>query len=273
MNILIALNGSAHTDAILRFCAQIAIRAGETLTILLVSDHRTDQRSSKADALVNHAKELLNIQDFRTLIRFGQQAKEILREAKQGDYDLLIVGEDQIPYLARHLQDSIAVRVAAQAPCPTIIVKGSSRQIRRILLCDSGAGRSSLLSQFTAQLIDMITGEEEVTILHVMSQISAGPGVQGQQLRANEKELIEAHTVEGELLGGNIRALEQHGIYSIPKVRRSLVVDEILTEARSGDYDLIVLGAHKRKIWLHILLEDVTRKVLIQSDRPVLVVR
>ena len=142
MNILIALNGSAHTDAILRFCAQIAIRAGETLTILLVSDHRTDQRSSKADALVNHAKELLNIQDFRTLIRFGQQAKEILREAKQGDYDLLIVGEDQIPYLARHLQDSIAVRVAAQAPCPTIIVKGSSRQIRRILLCDSGAGRS-----------------------------------------------------------------------------------------------------------------------------------
>ena len=81
------------------------------------------------------------------------------------------------------------------------------------------------------------------------------------------------HTPEGELLGRDIRVLDQPGIHPIPKVRHGLVVDGILTEACNGDYDLIVIGAYKRQRWQHILLENLTRKVLIRSDRSVMVVR
>ncbi len=81
------------------------------------------------------------------------------------------------------------------------------------------------------------------------------------------------HTPEGELLGRDIRVLDQPGIHPTSKVRHDLVVDEILLEARNGDYDIIVIGAYKRQRWQHILLENLTRKVLIRSDRSVLVVR
>ena len=273
MKILIAINGSAQTETTLSFAAQIAIRAGEAPTILTVIEHRTDQRLTQVEDMLRNAQKFLAVPNIITRIRTGHPIEEIIREAREGDHDLLLMGEILANSLAHLLLGPATARVVEGVPCPVIIVKGITRPIRRILLCDSGAGRSSVLSRFTAQLAEMLEGEEEVTVLHVMSQISAGPGVPGQQLRASVDELIEEHTPEGELLGGDIQALEQPGIHPIPKVRRGLVVDEIITEAHKGDYDLVVIGAHMGKKWQHFLLEDLTRKILMQSDRPVLVVK
>jgi len=103
-------------------------------------------------------------------------------------------------------------------------------------LCDSGAEFPSALGRFTAQLANQLEAEEEVTVLHVMSQMSAGPSVHGQQLRAGVGELITEHTPEGRLLEADMEILKQPGIVPRPKVRRGLVVDEILAEARAGDY-------------------------------------
>ena len=273
MKILIAINGSEQTETTLSLAAQITLQAGDPPTILIVIERGTDHLASQAEAILAYAQEFLAIPNLNHKVRTGRPAEGIIREAREGNYDLLIVGEKQAHHLVLQLLGSTAVRVAEGAPCPTIIVKGITRPIRRILLCDSGAGRSSVLSRFTAQLADILEGEEEVTVLHVMSQISAGPGVPGKQLRASVEQLIKAHTPEGELLGRDIRVLEQPGIHPIPKVRRGLVVDEILTEARNGDYDLIVIGAHQGKKWQHFLLEDLAQKILMQSDRPVLVVK
>jgi nucleotide-binding universal stress UspA family protein len=50
-------------------------------------------------------------------------------------------------------------------------------------------------------------------------------------------------------------------------------VDEILAEARSGDYDLVVIGAHRGAGWERLLLDDLAHQIIEQMDRPVLVVR
>jgi nucleotide-binding universal stress UspA family protein len=273
LKILIVINGSKQSEITLRFAAQIALRAGEPPTVLTVIDRRADRLSTQADEMLGKAQKILAVPNVKTRVRTGHTAQEIIREAREGNHDLLIVGEMQSSHLARLLLGSTEVHVAEGAPCPVIIVKGITRPIRRILLCDSGAGRSSVLSRFTAQLAELLEGKEEVTVLHVMSQISAGPGVRGQQLRASVDELIEEHTPEGELLGRDIQALEQPGIHPTPKVRHGLVLDEILAESRNGNYDLIVIGAHKSEKWQDFLLEDLARKILVQSDRPVLVVK
>ena len=188
------------------------------------------------------------------------------------------------PSRFRHfVGDSTAVRVMKRVVCPILIVKGKVEPIRRILLCDSGAESPSIglfntragsgLSWFAAQLADLLDGEEEFTVLHVMSQMSAGPGVKGVQLRASVEELIEDHAPEGELLERDIRALERRGIHPSPKVRHGLVVDEILSEARDGDYDLVIIGANRGAGWQHILMDDLAHKIIVQLDRPVLIVR
>jgi len=273
MRILIAIDAIEQSDEILRFSAQIAFRAVDTPTVLTVIEHKIDHLSSNVDEILNRAHKLLDFPDLITRVRIGHPAEEIIRETREGNYDLVVVGEKLIPHLPHLLLGSEAIRVAEHSACPAIIVKGNVRPIRRILLCDSGAGRSLVLSRFTTQLAEMLEGEEDITVLHVMSQISAGPGVPGKFLRASVEELIDQLTSEGELLGRDTQVLEQPGIHPTPKVRHGFVVDEILAEARNGDYDLVVIGAYRSEGWQRFLLDDLARKVLIRVDRPVLVVR
>jgi len=276
MRVLMATGGSAHSKAAIRFGAQalLAGRAGETLTILTVIRREADR--PQADAILTRARRLVEseVPGVRTKVRIGHAAEEIVREAEEGDYDLVVVGERQNHDLVtRFLLGSTALRVVEHAPCPVIVAKGKTGPVHRILLCDSGADGPSLLSRFTAQLADLVEDKDEITLLHVMSQISAGPGVRGAQLRADAEELIENQTPEGELLERDIQILERLRVRSRPKVRHGLVVDEILEEAQSGDYDLVVIGAHRGQGWRHILLDDLAHQIIAQVDRPVLVVR
>ena len=140
-------------------------------------------------------------------------------------------------------------------------------------MCDSGNNGSKLLGRFTAQLADILPGEEDVTILHVMSQISAGPAVQGRQLHASAEKLIEEHSPEGEFLQQETQILERSKVHLVPKVRHGLVVDEILGEAQGENYDLVVIGAFISEGWGRFLLDDLAHKILVRMDRPVLVVR
>jgi nucleotide-binding universal stress UspA family protein len=282
MRVLIATDGSSHDEAALYLGAQIARQGRKPLTILAVVRHDADR--SLAEAALSRARELLqaNDLDVQSRVRVGNPAVEIIREAEDGSYDLVIVGERQERHLVRRfLQGSTAVRVVEHAPCAVIVAKGKAGPIRRILLCDSGVQNTSiqhkvgpsLLSRFTAELAGLLTGDEEIVVLHVMSQISAGPGVVGKQLRSNARELIDEHTPEGDLLQEDLDALEKLGVHACAEVRHGLVVDEILAEAHSGDYDLVVIGAYRGEGWQRILLDDQAHRILVQLDRPVLVVR
>lgn len=288
MRILLTAHGKPHDEVALRFGAQIACCAQERTTILTVIEDELER--PRASAVLERARELLEgVPNVHTRIRVGHAAREIIREAEEGNYDLIVVGERQNPnLLARFLSGSNTVRIVEHAPCPVIVAKGRAGPICRILLCDSGAegpladltpNRAahrrgpSLLARFTAQLADMLKGEEEITVLHVMSQISAGPGVQSDQLEADVQRLIEEHSPEGELLKQDAQALERPGVRVHLKVRHGLVVDEILDEAQAGDYDLVVIGAHRGEGWQRILLDDLAHKILMQMDRPVVVVR
>jgi nucleotide-binding universal stress UspA family protein len=282
MQILMTTHGAPHDGVALRFGVEIARRAGELPTVLTVVRHERDR--PQGDAVLAHACKILELRvpKVSTRLRVGHPAAEIVREAEEGEYDLIIVGDSQNHNLAtRFLQGSTAVRVVEHAPCPVMVAKGRAKPIHRILLCDSGAespsvglrAGPSVPSRFTAQLGGLLKGEEEVTLLHVMSQMSAGPGVEGKPLRAGVEELIARATPEGELLEQDAAALERLGVHARAKVRHGLVVDEILCETQRGDHDLVVIGAYRGEGWQRILLDDLAHRIIVQLDRPVLVVR
>jgi nucleotide-binding universal stress UspA family protein len=106
-----------------------------------------------------------------------------------------------------------------------------------------------------------------------MSQMTAQPGIQGRQLRADAEELIAENSPEGKLLQQDIRSLSRSGIQPRPRVRHGLVVDEILAEARAGDYDLVIIGARHANGPQYILLDDLAQRIVSRLDRAVLVVR
>jgi nucleotide-binding universal stress UspA family protein len=300
MPVLVAANGSSRSEAALHLGAHIAQRGREPLTILTVIKHQADRPSAPVDAILARACEIVRPQfpDVQTRVRIGYPATEIVREAEDGCYDLVIVGEGRNRSLVtRFLHGSTAVRVVEHAPCAVIVAKGKIGPIRRILLCDSGsrdpsvglpattlpaaspwtgdmgAPGTSILSRFTELPIHLLDSTGEIVVLHVMSQISAGPGVRGKQLRSGTEELLKEHAPEGELLQRDIEALDRWGIRAWAKVRHGLVVEEILAEVHSGDYDLVVIGAYRGEGWQRILLDDLAHRLVIEMDRPVLVVR
>lgn len=274
MRILMATGGSRHSEIALRFGVQLAERGQKSPTILTVIKDQTDQ--DRAREILDRAVRLLGptVTPEQTKIRVGHPAEEILLEAEEGAYDLVIVGEKQHHRLVtRFVLGSTATRVVEHAPCPVIVAKGKVGPIHHILLCDSGTQDPSLLSRLTRQLPKLIEGHEEITILHVMSQISAGPGVQGRQLRADAEELIFEHSPEGEWLQQDLQMLARLTVTPQPKIRHGFVVDEILEEAQSGEYDLVVIGANRGEGWRRILLDDLAHQIIVKADRPVLVVR
>jgi nucleotide-binding universal stress UspA family protein len=273
MRILIALTSTRNNYETLHFSAQLAQRTEIPPTILMVVARETDRFLSPAEKSLKDAREQMDIPELITKIRTGDPIKEIILEVEEGKHDLVIIGEKYTSYWVRWFHRFPAVCVAEQVPCSAIISKGKAKPIRRILLCDSGAGSSSVLSRYTAQLAKILPNEEHVTVLHVMSQISAGPGVSGKYLRASTEELIEENTLEGQILERDVQTLEHLGIHPIPKVRHGLVVNEILTEAQNGDYDLVVVGQHLPSGPQSFLLDNIAHQILKRIDRPILVVR
>lgn len=273
MKILIILNGKTSHKSILGFSTQFAHRAGEPPTILLSVKDQADQLLASADQALDAAREQLGIPEAQTMKLIGPPAEQIIRVVREGGFNLVILGFWTDSSIKRIWRKPVPFQVAEAVDCPILIVKGVVRPVQKILLCDSGAGKSSVLSRFILQLAELLEGEEEVTVLHVMSQISAGPGVRGKELRANAEELIREKTLEGKLLDYDVHVLSHPGLRPFPKVRHGLVVDEILAEARSEDYDLIVIGAHDTQTMKRLLLENIAEEILQQANRSVLVVR
>ena len=274
MRILMTTGGSLHSETALWLGAEIAALTSSTPTILIVIE--SEEARDHADKVLKRASNIVTRvgSEAKTKIRIGKPKAEILAETMEGDYDLLIIGERQLHSLRTRLFGSLPKRVLQKAPCALLIAKGQIKTIQKVLICDSGTREYTALPVIVeSPLFTLIENDVHVTVLHVMSQISAGPGVQGEQLRANAEELITAHAPEGELLARDASLLNKRGIQPETKIRHGLVVDEILAEANGEDYDLVVLGTHAAEGWSRYLLADITAKVVEGIGRPVLVMR
>lgn len=268
MRILIATGGGEHANKAIQLGGLAAQLTGASLTLLTVIKRESDRM--QGEMVLGRAVGLLPtaVSFPHTCLRIGHPADEIVREAKAGGYDLVVMGTRPFHNLFKHFLGSVAERVITQAPCPIIIAKTDTDSLRRILVCEGGR-EPSLLSRFIARLPALITNGTELKILHVMSQMAAAPGLSDWPLQANAAELMQQQTPEGQLLEQDIRLLSQSHIPSQAQVRHGLVVDEILAEADSGSADLIVIGAHQENGWW---LENLSRQIVTQANKPVLVV-
>lgn len=272
MRVLIAVDNSPQADAAVHKASQLTQSFAVTPTVLTVV--RREDELPEARALQARIKPRLNGRGpVQTRIRVGNAAEEIVREVNEGHYDLLILGDRSQRNLLARLWGSITQKVIEQVHVPVLVAKGGAPLPKKILLCDSGIVEGTLLNRLTRYTPELLAPDVTVTVLHVMSQISAGPGVPGQQLRADADELIRAHTPEGEILEKDLHVLEAVGVHSVTlKIRHGLVVDEIVAEAESGNYDLVVIGSHRHEGWGRYLLDNISTQVILDVDRPVLVI-
>jgi nucleotide-binding universal stress UspA family protein len=292
MRFLIATGGSKHSDVAVQAGLNLARCTNSSVTILTVIKDPKQRREAQRileRALAGSAKAMpatvgpdrpvegsaaarprLHIE---TKIRLGHPAEEIVNEAGEGDYRLMVVGTWPERHLLHGLLAPTTERVVMQAPCPVLVAKGDLSSIAHILLCVSGASSSSRAAALLQDMAECVGRRLNITVLHVMSQISVGPDSSDDwQLVASAEELIEGQAPEGRWLRQEVERLKRTPAQVQARVRHGLVVDEVLMEALEGKCDLIVIGAHRRAGWQRFLLDDLTHQLVVRADRPVLIV-
>ncbi len=264
-------DGSRCAAEALRLGAQIAREACDQVTLLGVIE--SPEEEHRVVRMLERTSNALceDVPHIETLIRRGQAAEEILKEAEENTYDLVVAGSRGRRGFARFLLGSTAARLARYCPSPVLIVKGTRRRIEKILVYTGNAEAGERTAEMAGR-IAALTGAS-VTVLHVMSQLPLCPEADMTDLECSSEVLLLSDAPEGQHLRKVLQILERLSVQGEAKVRHGLVIDEILAEARDGDYDLIVTRAHVASGLQRFMLTDTTEQIVLGSDRPVLVVR
>jgi nucleotide-binding universal stress UspA family protein len=281
MHILIASDGSEHAREAALYVAPFAKAAEAEVTLLGVVEGQMREEAFQ-HTLETLRKELEDSCDCRvtTRIRRGFVDDQILAETNEHFYHLAVIGSRGRHRLRLFAIGSTAQRLARHIKVPLLIVPPGHREIRRVLICTSGEKPGEVDAAVGGALAALVGAE--VTALHVMSQIPISPRAKLDDLERDISALIESGAREGRHLQRIMDILSSRGVrreWRRAKIRRGLVLDEILSEAREGNYDLIVIGAHQvppDKPWREVrqlLQEDIAAQILKHTRLPVLVVR
>jgi nucleotide-binding universal stress UspA family protein len=268
---LICSIGSKKSKATVRFAAQVAQALAAEVTLLGVveKEHKVDH----LDQVLKDTAQQLTEQGVATQVRVeaGKAEEVVLREIQSITYDLVAMGALGERRARHALTESVAMRVIERAPGSVLLVKGDRPTLSRVLICFSGTEHGRL-SVWTGAAVACAT-DAETTILHVVDAIPAMyTGL--DRMEETLAEFLQSDTDVANELNWATQVVKAKCKKPEVKIRRGICADELLREAKSGDYDLLVLGSSRSPGGLiRVLMGDLTKEVVTRAQRPVLVVR
>ncbi|MBW1990527.1 MAG: universal stress protein [Deltaproteobacteria bacterium] len=187
-------------------------------------------------------------------VAVGDPAEEILREADEGGYDLIVLGGPSRSTLRGLFLGAVHNKVLLYARQPVFIVR-NYREIKRILVAYRGSSCDQRALEFIGPLFTK--QKPEITILHVQ-----------ETERGESPEFAEACMMSGR------DTLHKLGFEPLTKLAKGDFEEEILKEVAVGRYDLVVLGAygHRHPRYLPVISDEALNLARL-TTRPVLVFR
>ncbi len=271
MKILLCTRCAPYVLNTLEWGRRVALQGAGTLDLLLLSDQESPppEVCAQAEAIV---AELRGLGKSATLhFERGKVMAQLLAELHERPYDLIIIGSRGRRGVSKLIFGSTALQVTEQVPLPVLVVKGRVRQTNKYLICTSAGPISEQTVSFSSRLAKRMGAR--VHLLHVISQVSLDArGTTLEDLEASAEELMTRSSREGRHLAEMLERLHAEGVEARALVRHGLVVDEIIAEARKGNYELIITGSHRTPGVPPGMIDDLAGRILLTSRRPVLVV-
>lgn len=269
MNVLICVSSLPHAHSTVTMGGLVARALGRPVSLLKVI---TDAEEAETAAItLEEVQALIEEPVAETAVTLGTPAKEILRKAESGNYDLIVVGAHAIHNLWDQFLQSVTRKVANQATVSVLVARGEPTQLRRLLICTSGYINSEIVVRNGVALAQ--AAHAEVTLLHIAESL---PGMYAglDEMEETLPELLQTDTPLAQHLRWASELLVQAEVRAELKLRRGIALDEILTEAQEGGYDLIVVGARAEyDVLSSLLMGQVTPKIIDNTPCSILIVR
>jgi nucleotide-binding universal stress UspA family protein len=270
MNMLICSDGSDQADRAVRLGTAIAAACQAEVTLLGIIEVQ-GQSDPILDSL-KRGQALLQDKGVRAELttKVGNPIEEIVKRTQESRFDLVVIGAVRKEPRGLFWLSSKAYKIVKEVEPPVLIVSGRATNLKRILICSGGRSYIDPAVQLTGRIAHGLGGT--VTLLHVLPEL---PAIYARLARMHEDtEWLLRSTSE---LGVNLRrekeTLESMQVNTEVKVRRGLVLDQILDEINEGGYDLVVTGSALSRGLRTYVLGDVSREIVNRASCPILVVR
>lgn len=210
-----------------------------------------------------------------THVTQGNPKEEIVRAADAWPADLVVVGARGLGAATAWLLGSVSQTVARHVRCPVLVVKGTPRRLRSVLIATDGSEGANDAIRFFLSL--PLRRDVRVRLLSAVEPVpfpTTAPGMIRRRLRGMVAE------IERERRSGTGKLLERAAAElrtKLARVARSAPTghpgEEILGTAAAFDADLIVVGARGLGGMKRLLLGSVSERVLRDARCPVLIVK
>jgi len=275
MEVLIATNGSTGTFPAIEYGAWLGATLKLPVTLMGISEKVNEAQIDDQHPLeeaFSRAVEVFNLQkvEYRLEIQNGQAEALIARRAAQGEYTT-VVGSLGRPPIRHMLQGRSIHQLIEQISGPIVYVPRACIPSRSVLVCVGGLGYELTAENLGMQLAGL--AQARVTLLHVIPPMELNyPSA--REIQKGAKNLAESDTLPGRALRAGLELAQEQGLQVSLRTREGSIVEEILNEVRSNDYDLICMGSpYSVKSLRQMYAPNVAAEVAEQVGCPTLIAR
>jgi nucleotide-binding universal stress UspA family protein len=261
VDILLCTDGSSSSLQAADMATKFGFPKATSITVLAVSEGKEDIKVLNG-SVGEISKRLGAGFSVSTKIRHGDPIEEIISEALEHPYDLVVVGGggNQIGLLHPTV-GSTTGKLARKLHTHFLVVRNIPEQIGKVLFCTGAEAPASETMSLGGNWISKTSAQ--LGLLHVIQAGRSSATADGEQ----KDQLIEKST----------KQLRDAGVTGViePRIRQGLVVDEVLLELAEGKYQLLVVGSHYQPgqdRWQGTLLDDITDQLLNRSTCSVLII-
>lgn len=203
-------------------------------------------------------------------VRNGEAERVIPEKSNSGSYIAVLspLGRTFI----RHLLIGRSIRpLMERIQGPILYVPEMRLPLKKILISAGGLGYEAAAENLALQVAS--ANQSDVTILHVIPPTDLEyPTTRG--LRGHTKDLAETDTLPGRSLRHALELAQEAGLNARAIARQGIVVEEILTELREGNYDMVCMGSsYSASTLRQYYAPHITAEVAEAANCPVLTAR